>query len=185
MSPCARSPPLESISGLADRLAARESEMGRPGRILLRYSGTENLARVMVEGEDRSRIESRGRGAVGIIRKAIGCVTDVKGVGVDLAQIPRLRRVVERWDDRFLRRVFTDDGDRLLPAPARSHSPPCGALRGQGGDAQGAGHRAQHGRELARARGAPRARPGAHHGAERSDAGRSPAPKAPRACCSR
>jgi holo-[acyl-carrier protein] synthase len=36
-------------------------------------------------------------------------VTDVKGVGVDLAQIPRLRRVVERWDDRFLRRVFTDD----------------------------------------------------------------------------
>lgn len=36
-------------------------------------------------------------------------MTDVKGVGVDLAQIPRLRRVVERWDDRFLRRVFTDD----------------------------------------------------------------------------
>jgi len=36
-------------------------------------------------------------------------VTDVKGVGVDLAQIPRLRRVVERWDDRFLRRVFTDE----------------------------------------------------------------------------
>lgn len=36
-------------------------------------------------------------------------MTDVKGVGVDLAQIPRLRRVVERWDDRFLRRVFTED----------------------------------------------------------------------------
>jgi holo-[acyl-carrier protein] synthase len=36
-------------------------------------------------------------------------MTDVKGVGVDLAQIPRLRRVVERWDDRFLRRVFTDE----------------------------------------------------------------------------
>jgi holo-[acyl-carrier protein] synthase len=34
---------------------------------------------------------------------------DVKGIGVDLAQIPRLRRVVERWDDRFLRRVFTDE----------------------------------------------------------------------------
>ena len=36
-------------------------------------------------------------------------MTDVKGVGVDLTQIPRLRRVVERWDDRFLRRVFTDE----------------------------------------------------------------------------
>jgi holo-[acyl-carrier protein] synthase len=34
---------------------------------------------------------------------------EVKGIGVDLAQIPRLRRVVERWDDRFLRRVFTDE----------------------------------------------------------------------------
>ena len=35
-------------------------------------------------------------------------MTEVKGIGVDLAQIPRLRRVVERWDDRFLRRVFTE-----------------------------------------------------------------------------
>jgi holo-[acyl-carrier protein] synthase len=35
-------------------------------------------------------------------------MSDVKGVGVDLAQIPRLRRAVERWNDRFLRRVFTD-----------------------------------------------------------------------------
>ena len=31
----------------------------------------------------------------------------IKGVGVDLVQIPRMRRVVERWQDRFLRRVFT------------------------------------------------------------------------------
>lgn len=32
----------------------------------------------------------------------------IKGVGVDLVKIPRMRRVVERWQDRFLRRVFTD-----------------------------------------------------------------------------
>ncbi len=32
----------------------------------------------------------------------------VKGIGVDLVQIPRMRRVLERWQDRFLRRVFTD-----------------------------------------------------------------------------
>jgi holo-[acyl-carrier protein] synthase len=32
----------------------------------------------------------------------------VRGIGVDLAQIPRLRRVLERWDERFLRRVFTE-----------------------------------------------------------------------------
>ena len=33
----------------------------------------------------------------------------VKGIGVDLAMIPRMRKVIERWDDRFLRRVFTEE----------------------------------------------------------------------------
>jgi holo-[acyl-carrier protein] synthase len=32
----------------------------------------------------------------------------IRGIGVDLAKIPRLRRIVERWQDRFLRRVFTE-----------------------------------------------------------------------------
>ncbi len=28
-------------------------------------------------------------------------------VGVDMAEIPRIRRALERWGDRFLRRVYT------------------------------------------------------------------------------
>jgi holo-[acyl-carrier protein] synthase len=32
----------------------------------------------------------------------------VQGVGIDLVKISRLRRVVERWRDRFLHRVFTE-----------------------------------------------------------------------------
>jgi holo-[acyl-carrier protein] synthase len=32
----------------------------------------------------------------------------VRGVGVDLVKIPRLRDVIGRWDERFLRRVFTE-----------------------------------------------------------------------------
>jgi holo-[acyl-carrier protein] synthase len=32
----------------------------------------------------------------------------VRGVGVDLVQIPRMRAVISRWDARFLRRVFTE-----------------------------------------------------------------------------
>lgn len=32
----------------------------------------------------------------------------VQGVGVDLVQIPRMRQTIERWQDRFLRRIFTD-----------------------------------------------------------------------------
>jgi holo-[acyl-carrier protein] synthase len=33
----------------------------------------------------------------------------IRGIGVDLARIPRMRQVVERWQDRFLRRVFTEE----------------------------------------------------------------------------
>lgn len=32
---------------------------------------------------------------------------EVKGLGVDLVEVSRLRRLVERWKERFLRRVFT------------------------------------------------------------------------------
>jgi len=31
----------------------------------------------------------------------------IRGIGIDLVLIPRLRQVVERWQDRFLERVFT------------------------------------------------------------------------------
>jgi holo-[acyl-carrier protein] synthase len=33
---------------------------------------------------------------------------NVRGIGVDLVGIPRMRDVIARWDDKFLRRVFTD-----------------------------------------------------------------------------
>ncbi len=32
----------------------------------------------------------------------------VNGIGVDLVKIPRMREVIERWQDRFLQRVFTE-----------------------------------------------------------------------------
>ena len=32
----------------------------------------------------------------------------VRGVGVDLVQISRMRDVIARWQERFLRRVFTE-----------------------------------------------------------------------------
>ena len=33
---------------------------------------------------------------------------NVRGIGVDLVRIPRMREVISRWDERFLRRVFTE-----------------------------------------------------------------------------
>lgn len=32
----------------------------------------------------------------------------IRGIGIDLVQIPRMREVVARWEERFLHRVFTD-----------------------------------------------------------------------------
>ena len=49
--------PLESVPGLSETVASVERELGTSGRVLLRYSGTEALARVMIEGPDQSRIE--------------------------------------------------------------------------------------------------------------------------------
>ncbi len=49
--------PLESIPGLSEAVASVERELGTSGRVLLRYSGTEALARVMIEGPDQNRIE--------------------------------------------------------------------------------------------------------------------------------
>jgi phosphoglucosamine mutase len=48
--------PFEEIPGLAELVARSKGALGREGRINLRYSGTEPVARVMVEGEDETLI---------------------------------------------------------------------------------------------------------------------------------
>ena len=68
----ASKPPLETVQGLGERVAAFEQELGGNGRILVRYSGTEPLARVMLEGPDASRIGAMADELAGIIRRKIG-----------------------------------------------------------------------------------------------------------------
>lgn len=51
-------PPIERLPGLTERVAAAEAQYGSDVRIVLRYSGTENLARVMVEGVDGDVVKS-------------------------------------------------------------------------------------------------------------------------------
>ena len=43
-------PPIETVPGITDAVAAAEAELGDKGRVLLRYSGTQPMCRVMVEG---------------------------------------------------------------------------------------------------------------------------------------
>ena len=64
--------PFDAIPGLRGRVAGFEAEMNGSGRILLRYSGTESLARVMVEGEEQGRIENIAAELAGLIAEAIG-----------------------------------------------------------------------------------------------------------------
>jgi len=49
--------PLENLPGFRKTVAEFEKKLGARGRILVRYSGTEPLLRIMVEGEDRSETE--------------------------------------------------------------------------------------------------------------------------------
>ena len=65
-------PPLETIPGLATKVAEIEKQLGNSGRVLIRYSGTEQIARVMVEGPKRSSIKKCVDELTEIIRTAIG-----------------------------------------------------------------------------------------------------------------
>ncbi len=59
--PVARKPALSSLQSVSEAVQAVEAELGEDGRILLRYSGTEPLVRVMVEGPDHDWIQRRAR----------------------------------------------------------------------------------------------------------------------------
>jgi phosphoglucosamine mutase len=65
-------PPIDSLTDLMERVRAFESEMNGSGRVLVRYSGTEPLARVMIEGEDGGRITAMADELAGVIRSLIG-----------------------------------------------------------------------------------------------------------------
>jgi len=49
-----------------------EQALGENGRIVLRYSGTENLARVMVEAESAWDVKTFSESIASAIRAAIG-----------------------------------------------------------------------------------------------------------------
>jgi phosphoglucosamine mutase len=70
-TPVAAKPPLESLQEFQRALGKYEPELGSRGRILVRYSGTENLVRVMVEGEDHSRIDAIARALSDILKSEI------------------------------------------------------------------------------------------------------------------
>lgn len=65
-------PPLVSLPAVAQALAEAESTLGENGRVVLRYSGTEPLVRVMVEAEHASDVERFSKSIAEAVRGAIG-----------------------------------------------------------------------------------------------------------------
>jgi phosphoglucosamine mutase len=70
--PVRSKPPLEEIPEVRREIRAAEEAFGDGGRILVRYSGTELLARVMVEGSDGGRVEEHAQRIAAEIHRAIG-----------------------------------------------------------------------------------------------------------------
>ena len=69
-------PDLEAHGVIGAEAARIRAELGGSGRLVLRYSGTEPLARVMIEGVDQSRVESLARALAEVIRDQIGAVEE-------------------------------------------------------------------------------------------------------------
>jgi phosphoglucosamine mutase len=64
--------PLESIPAVAARIRAAEEELKDSGRVVIRYSGTEALARVMIEAESEEAMRRLADGIAEAIRIELG-----------------------------------------------------------------------------------------------------------------
>ena len=64
--------PLEGIPEIAQEIRAAEAALDGSGRVIVRYSGTEPLARVMVEAESEEQMNKSAERLVGAIQRALG-----------------------------------------------------------------------------------------------------------------
>lgn len=63
---------LDQVPELMQAQAAVEARLGADGRVLLRYSGTELLLRVMVEGPDEATVAAMGEELAVVARRCLG-----------------------------------------------------------------------------------------------------------------
>lgn len=64
-------PPLEDVKEISTKIDATRDTLGTSGRLLVRYSGTEPLCRVMIEGEDAALIAKLADDLAGHIGKLL------------------------------------------------------------------------------------------------------------------
>jgi len=64
--------PLEAIPSIAEKISTAEAALADSGRVVIRYSGTEALARVMIEAEDESAMKLHATAIAEAIRAELG-----------------------------------------------------------------------------------------------------------------
>lgn len=65
-------PDINGIPEIASIIKKIENTLGDQGRVLVRYSGTQNMCRVMVEGPTKAQTEMLCRQIAGVVKAAIG-----------------------------------------------------------------------------------------------------------------
>ncbi|TXI42738.1 MAG: phosphoglucosamine mutase [Nitrosomonas sp.] len=70
--PVTAKPPLEGLKSLQEVVGRVEKVLERKGRVLVRYSGTENKCRVMVEGPELNEVEKHAQDIADMIKMEIG-----------------------------------------------------------------------------------------------------------------
>jgi phosphoglucosamine mutase len=64
--------PFTQVPAIQNAIQSAERELDGNGRVVVRYSGTESLARVMVEAESDSKMQSITTAIAAEIQKALG-----------------------------------------------------------------------------------------------------------------
>ena len=67
-----RKPPLEELANVQAAVKAAEAELGDRGRVLVRYSGTQSMCRVMVEGPTEDATRRLATSIADAVRESIG-----------------------------------------------------------------------------------------------------------------
>lgn len=70
--PVRAKPPIDTLAAVVARIEAAEAELGSTGRVLVRYSGTEDLLRVMVEGTDEAVVHGEAEAIADAVRSELG-----------------------------------------------------------------------------------------------------------------
>jgi phosphoglucosamine mutase len=65
-------PAIATVPEVVEAISDVEGQLGERGRVLVRYSGTQPLCRVMIEGPTREEIERHCRRIADVVREVLG-----------------------------------------------------------------------------------------------------------------